>query len=239
MFFYDEGFKATNLVVAGFKSKQFLGRIADDGYSLPWLASMAISAGAGDHVEIGTLYGASAMVVAVAKAITKLPGTVYCIDPWINRKGTVAKNNLQPNITEDNLSAKIDDVRENIKRLNETLAGMGLPEAKIELVKSSSQPWPKKLENHKFVTAYIDGLHYGDFPKKDLEECAKRTSYFIGVDNYEETYTDVMDAVHDFAFRKNGKDPEWSILFKNGLFVALRRWKPPRFTRMADGLKDL
>jgi hypothetical protein len=60
-------------------------------------------------------------------------------------------------------------------------------------------------------------------PYKDLMACAERTQYFIGMDNYEEGYPDLMGAVHKFAARK-----EWNLYFKNFLFVSFRTEQHPR-----------
>lgn len=237
MFFYDEAFKASGIVLTGFKTGELLGRAADNGVSLPWVANMAVSAGAGDHVEIGTLYGASAMTVATAKAMAGLSGTVYCIDPWDDRKTTEVCA-MSPKI-ENDLSAKFEDVQENVSRLNAMLEKNGIPRVSIELIKAKSQPWPHKLDDKRFVSAFIDGLHYGDVPKLDFGECAKRTTHYIGFDNYEESYPEIEMAVNDAIATKNGKAPDWSLYFKNFVFVALRRWQPPRGVRLATDLGHL
>lgn len=237
MFFYDEAFKAHAMIGKAFMSGELLGRMADGGPSLPWLANMAISGGSGDHLEIGTLFGASAMVVAAAKSMAGLSGTVYCIDPWGDRNkdhvGVLGKQ------AEEELSATKADVEENVKRINEKLVSMNLKPMKIELIKAKSQPWPKQLNDNKFVTSFIDGLHYNEMPKRDFEECAKRTIHYIGLDNYEESYPEVRDAVTDAISRKNGVEPDWAIYFKNSLFIALRRWQPPRGIRMASDIAHL
>ena len=62
------------------------GRAADGGISLPFLISMAQQAGDGDHVDIGSLYGASAIGVALMKKELGLKGDVYCIDPYDTEK---------------------------------------------------------------------------------------------------------------------------------------------------------
>ena len=59
------------------------GRAADGGISLPFLISMAQMAGPGDHVDIGTLYGASAIGVALMKKELEIDGKVYCIARYL------------------------------------------------------------------------------------------------------------------------------------------------------------
>jgi len=58
------------------------GRAADSGLSLPFLGSMVYLAGDGDHVDIGSLYGASAIMAAKIKERFNLKGIVYAIDPY-------------------------------------------------------------------------------------------------------------------------------------------------------------
>ena len=220
MKFYDEAFKSAAIVTNAFATGQLEGYPADGGVSLPWLCNMAINAGAGDHLEIGTSWGASAIAVALAKKAAGIPGKVYCVDPYPSKR--VVKY-----CDDKNEQATIAKVKENIKKA----------EVDIEIFRHSSKPFPKTLdEQHpaQFVSAYIDGDHLGDMPKNDILECAKRTIYFIGVDNYEEGYPDVLDAVHEFS-----NDPEWNLFFKNFLFVAFRRVQPPRSSLISSRLEHL
>ena len=60
---YPEAFEVMNEI----RSDNFEGRVADGGISLMFLLSMVANAGDGDHVEVGTLFGASAIAVGVIK----------------------------------------------------------------------------------------------------------------------------------------------------------------------------
>jgi len=202
---YDEAFKAAALTVNAFGGGELEGYPADNGISLPWICQMAVNAGAGDHLEIGTSWGASAIAVALAKRAAGLPGKVYCIDPYPKKRVAKLKGNLK--------QATISAARRNFKAA----------EVDVTIIRASSDPFPKKLEDKRFVSSYIDGQHLGDMPYKDLMACAKRTQHFIGVDNYEEGYPDVLDAVHKFAAQR-----EWNLYFKNFLFVAFRTEQHPR-----------
>ena len=73
---YDEAFKAAALTVNAFRAGELEGYPADNGISLPWACQMAVNAGAGDHLEIGTSWGASAIAVSIAKKAAGLPGKV-------------------------------------------------------------------------------------------------------------------------------------------------------------------
>jgi hypothetical protein len=232
MNFYDEAFKAAGVIMNGFKGGQITGRAADGGISLAWVAQMALNAGAGDHCEIGTLFGASAMVVALAKKLAGVPGAVYCIDPFPKERKGVNTSSFP-----DELKASSPQVfEENIQKLNAVIAEqMKADPVEIHLVRKPSQPWPLELENKRFVSAYIDGDHAGEVPWLDFKELAKRTDHYIGFDNFEEGYPDVEAAV--MKALTEGKD--WRILFKNSLFIALRKAQPPRNTRMASRLDHI
>jgi len=202
---YDEPFKAAAAVVNAFANKELEGYPADGGISLPWVCQMAVNAGAGDHLEIGTSWGASAIAVALAKRAAGLPGKIYCIDPYPAKRGAILSDNMPV--------ANIAAVRRNIKAA----------EVDITIIRASSDPFPEELKDHRFVSSYIDGEHIGDMPYKDLLACAERTQYYIGMDNYEEGYPDVMDAAHKFVARQ-----EWNLYFKNFLFVSFRAEQHPR-----------
>jgi predicted O-methyltransferase YrrM len=168
-------------------------------------------------LEIGTSYGASAIAVALAKKAAGIPGKVYCVDPYKESRGYVTQN---PGL----VPAKISQARRNIKKA----------EVDVEIIRAKSHPFPKKLKNHKFVSAYIDGDHTAEWPKWDIAECQKRVEHFIGIDNYEEGYPDVMDAVHEAV-----QDSDWNIYFKNFLFIALRPFRHPRNSLLSHRLEHL
>ena len=65
MYIFEKAFQIATTVVNNIE-----GRAADGGASLPYLISMAIAAGPGDHCEIGTLFGASALSVALRSGRT-------------------------------------------------------------------------------------------------------------------------------------------------------------------------
>jgi len=213
---YDEAFKAAALTVNAFQGGELEGFPADNGISLPWICQMALNAGAGDHLEIGTSWGASAIAVALAKRAAGLPGKVYCIDPYPKKRKAKLVGGLE--------QATISAARRNFKAA----------EVDVTIVRESSDPFPKKLKDIRFVSSYIDGQHLGDMPYKDLMACAERTQHFIGVDNYEEGYPDVLDAVHKFALQQ-----EWNLYFKNFLFVAFRTEQHPRGALLSHRLEHM
>lgn len=202
MFVYEDVMRVCAQIASGMQ-----GRAADSGVSLPWVANMAVQAGAGDHLEIGTLFGASAIAVAASKKAMGVSGSVYCLDNFGKREGIIFEEPAKGKEL-----GSPEEVMENAKKFG--------VEDRIKIVVASSQPWPEELEDKRFATAFIDGDHTGGTPWFDFQECAKRTEYYIGFDNYEEAYPDVQSAVHRAL---SAKDGDWTMLFKNNIFAALRR----------------
>lgn len=193
-------------------TKNIEGRAADMGLALPFIGSMVAAAGDGDHVEIGTLYGASAIAAALIKKKLGLKGKVYCIDPY--DKETRDKNvHLSGSGAKGEISATPEEFFENAKRFDVDLT----------LIQEYSDPWPEKLKDNVFATAYIDGDHTGDAPWRDFENLRGRVTDYIGTDNYEEEYPDVVAAMH-----KAMNTEDWFLYYKNLTFVALRKIMPYR-----------
>lgn len=182
------------------------GRAADNGASLPWVASMAVCAGPGDHVEIGTLFGASAIAVALTKKRLSIPGKVYCIDPFESRVGVeVSSSGVPPELKEGTPEA----VLRNAEKFG----------VELEIIRKKSIPWPEELGDKMFASGYIDGWHVGETPYQDFLNMTERVEKYIGFDNYEEGYPDVVNAVHKALLGQAG----WFLYFKQMVFVALRR----------------
>jgi hypothetical protein len=189
------------------------GRAADDGVSLPFLGSMVALAGDGNHVDIGSLYGASAIMAALMKKDQNLAGTVYCIDPY-----DAATRNLAvlpaPGI-KGNVSATPEEFWKNVEEFD--------VKDRIKLIRKVSHPWPEELKDTVFASAYIDGDHKGESPWNDFENLRGRVTKYIGCDNYEEEYPDVVNAMW-----KAMDTEDWTLFYKNITFVALRRVLPSR-----------
>jgi predicted O-methyltransferase YrrM len=200
---YPEAIESTKAVI-----KNLNGRSADGGISLPWLGSMVATAGPGDHLDIGSLFGASAIVAALTKKELGHEGKVICLDPYEPRDEHIG-GNMPP----EKLNGSPEELMANAEAFD----------VEIELVQAKSQPWPEELEDATFSSAFIDGDHMGETPYLDFMECAKRTSGFIGIDNFEEEYDDVAKAVY-----KVMQEREWFLHYKNHIFAAFRRTLPRR-----------
>ena len=207
---YDEA-----LILAKEITDNIQGRAADSGISLPYVASMAVQAGDGDHLEIGSLFGASAIIVAMMKEREGLKGNVVCIDPFLPRKVGYQSTAV---MTEEELDEKLNSSAEKLIA-NAKMFGV---EERIEIIQASSDPFPIK-NGRRFSTAFIDGDHNEDMPAKDFVNCAKHTDHYIGIDNFEEGYPDVYRMGKNVVMLDG-----WELLYKNMVFVAFRKTLPPR-----------
>lgn len=206
MYIFEKAFQ-----IASFVNQNIEGRAADHGASLPYLICTAIAAGPGDHCEIGTLFGASALSVALAKKEWGFPGKVYCIDPLIPRE------NVSVNPAADIAPGMLAGTPEALAN-NAVKFGV---EDRIVLMQSKSQPFPPPLMNNRFVSAYIDGDHLGQMPWWDFLELSRRTDHYIAFDNFEESYPAVQAAV-----LRAINTGDWQLFYKNSSFVSLRRTSP-------------
>lgn len=178
------------------------GRICFEQDNLIWLTCAALAAGDGDHLEIGTLYGGSAILVALAKLKAGLKGNVYCVDPLNGYYGHKDPSEVEVSPEQVRLNAKMCGVNE-----------------RINLVQTYSQPWPKLFDDYTFVSAYIDGDHHNGTPLKDWMSVKDIVSGYVVFDNYEDQYPDVMLTCDLHA----GMDPEWEVVSQEGITFIVKR----------------
>ena len=209
---YPEAFEIVKKFNKALQDKEFEGRVADKGINLIFLMSMVANAGDGDHIEIGTLFRASAIAAALIKKELGLGGEVYAIDPYDEE--TRSRNVKMMADVPELLSGSPQALKKNAD-----LFGV-----KIKLIQKQSDPWPEELKDNVFVSAYIDGDHLHDMPYRDFTNLSERVSDYIGFDNYEEGYPDVLGGVSKIL-REN---EDWVLFYKNASFLALRRRLPPR-----------
>ena len=215
MWIHSFGVDIARRFIKNFDDGIFHGRAADGGVSLPALSTMIMAAGPGDHVDIGSLFGASSIAAALTKKEAGWGGTVYCIDPYEEREGTgvVLIKGRDPRT----FGGSPEHLEANVK-------AAGLEWGKdVILIQKRSHPWPEELKDEKFTSAYIDGNHVAPLPWQDWENVSGRTSSLLAFDNVEEEYPDVIT-----AFVKAQQNPDWIIFYKSEIFAVLRRRLPPR-----------
>jgi len=171
----------------------------DSPDSLPKLGAVVSMAGDGDHLEIGTGFGASAIMAALVKHEFNLGGHVYCIDPYPKLEG------------------KEDQLQANIEMLNENAGHFKIAE-KLVLLPNASHPFPTDLKEKAFVSGYIDGDHDGMAPWMDFLAIRGIVKKFVCFGGFEEFYPGVMVAALR-ALSIGG----WILHYKAGNFISLRR----------------
>jgi hypothetical protein len=153
-----------------------LGRMADEQGGTALMAETALCDG--DHLEIGSLHGGSAIVVALLKKEMGYSGRVVCIDPF---DGYYPKS---PRYYKVDILTKVpvtvDVIRENARRFG----------VELEIVQAYSHPFP--IQGRRFATAYIDGDHWGEMPLRDWENVSPITDKFITFDNCDFNHPDVL-----------------------------------------------
>lgn len=165
------------------------------------LAQMIVMAKHADHAEIGSLFGGSAIVAALAKVEFGLCGDIYCIDPLNIR------DNPMPDAISGVLATK-EVIMENAEKYG--------VENRIHVVAKPSDPFP--LEKT-FGTAYVDGDHWNDMPWTDWSNLRRRVSYMVMFDDYCYGKPEVVRACIMAA-----SDPEWlPVYVANYSFIVRRR----------------
>ena len=138
--------------------------------------------GDGDHVEIGSLFGASALVAYRTKVELKRNGNIYCIDPMIFDEHEycvrIDGNDSRKLLLENQHQIFCDNTR--------TCDG-------IKLIRKRSNPWPLPGDQ-RFATAFIDGWHYGDGPLNDAKTLVEIVDNAILLDDAIPNYPDVYRA---------------------------------------------
>ena len=165
------------------------------------LAQMVFDARHSDHVEIGTLFGASAILVAMVKKEFGMHGKVHCVDPLEMRKSVI-----------DDLGASLratsDVVMENAAKFD--------VDDRIELHLKYSSPWP--LGDQVFGTGYIDGDHWNGQTMRDWLSMKQHVSYGIVIDDYCQGKPEVAETVVAAI-----NDPDWTIVHVAGTMAFLRK----------------
>lgn len=184
-------------------TEKMIGRSIDEPHDSGILAQYVMNAKHGDHVEIGTFYGHSAILIACAKKEFGMHGKIYCVDPL----------QYNPAVKEDWGTGGIatDQI------IMENAAKFGV-EDYIKIVPHKSYPWPVELEGKTFATGYIDGDHWNGMPKRDWNTLKEVVTYSIAFDDYCLGKTEVIQAAID-AFQ----DPNWIPVYVGGLKAIVRR----------------
>ena len=184
-------------------TEKMVGRSIATPHDAGILVQAVLNSKHGDHVEIGSFFGHSAILVALAKKEFGMHGKIYCIDPWNYRPSAI-----------DDWGA---DILATDKIVMENAAKFGV-EDRIVTVPKVSYPWPSELDGKTFATGYIDGDHWNGMPMRDWITLRDKVTYSIIFDDYCWGKTEVIAAVLDAA-----NNPLWIPVQISGLTAVFRR----------------
>lgn len=183
-------------------------KIGDTRYpSLETLLKYVEKAGDGHHVEIGTLFGGSAIAVALLKEALGYSGMVVCIDPLDGYYSQYAPRADQID-TQSGYPVTKDTLVDNLQMFG--------VENKVVIIQKRSED--VILDGWEFVTAYIDGDHIGDAPYRDWKLVKDVTTKYIVFDNYDDIHPDVRSSC-----AKALQHPLWDLQEISGITCVLSK----------------
>ena len=186
-------------------SQRIWGRIASEQDNAAIMACFA--AIKGDHLEIGTLHGGTAILVAAMKKKLQLPGKVVCIDPLDGYYIGMDRGYETDPLT--NVPVSIDVLYDNITRFD--------MQDRIEVVQKKSNPFP--LKDRRFTSAYIDGDHWGDMPMIDWQNVSRITDRYVIFDNCDKAHPAVLDACLTATLSH-----KWINIYRQGITCVFERF---------------
>ena len=174
-----------------------IGRMAGSmpGEEYPLLIKIALEAGNGDILEIGSLYGGSALAMMIARKEAGIDGKIYCVD-------------LFGNYHEDSLST--DVIIENFYKF-------GVIE-NLRLIVSNSNKIPELFKDERFVITHIDGDHKGDAPLNDWRNTKDLTTKFVVFHDANKDHPDVLRAI-----KAANNDPDWFQYIQETNTIVMER----------------
>ena len=175
--------------------EELIGRAAVNVEDLMILGKYLVP---GDHLEIGTLFGGSAIFAALVKD----SGTVTCVDPLDGYYMSVERK------------ACAVDVSGSTPSLELLLKNASHFEVELNVVQALSHPWP--LKDARFATVYIDGDHWDDGPANDWNNVKDCTSDYVIFHDY--SFPAVKAVCHGAA-----TDPEWEFIEQTGSSYVVGR----------------
>lgn len=192
---YDFGYKMGMVIDARIEGIYASRNRDKHGLLAEWVAW----AGNGNHLEVGTLYGASAILAAMTKQEFGIRGKVVCVDPFVDE-------DIDPSIKMlTNFEVSRERVFSNAHIMGVTVAAHAMPFSDY------------KISGQSFASAYIDGDHTYEGVKLDFEKAAPHVKRVIMFDDYaDERFPGVQKFIDEFDY------PEWKKeIF--GQFVVVRR----------------
>ena len=156
----------------------------------------------GDYIEIGTWFGASALVTALVKKTAGIYGSVTCVDPF---------GGLDPRFYQA--------YRYAIPSKEAVLDSADKLGVELEIIAKPSNPWPEELEGRTWTVGYIDGDHRYPHPGLDAITLSNKVTQFLVFDDFSPN----MRAVQMAVFDRLRNDPAWDLFLVYRNCAVLRR----------------
>lgn len=188
---------------------QMEGRMCGVAHDWGIQAEVIAHAGHGDHLEIGTLFGGSAILAARIKEELGLDGKIVCVDPLNGYYGYPHDPASGVEVTKGRVLS------------NARLFGV---EKRLQLITKKSKPWPIDLDR-RFASAFIDGDHTFEGALDDWRAVESQVDKIVLIDNYDGQH--LRDGVVDACtviFRYYTQ--VWLPMHLSGISLALgkRSW---------------
>lgn len=176
-------------------------------HQLALLAQVIQVAGDRDHIDIGTMWGGSAIFVALVKQKFGLGGKVHTIDPLDEQFFKQHKWYLTG---DDYLVPTVDQMLENLK-----IFGV---EDHIIYYQMQSADWP--FSEIRPTSAFIDGAHDFDSVLTDWQNCKSICNFVLFHDYTDDTsWKDIKRVVDNHA----KTDPDFDLLMRADTCIAFVR----------------
>ena len=159
----------------------------------------------GDHIDIGCLWGGTAILVALAKRDAGVPGKVITIDPmtggWWDSEDPAVK-----------LKPSLELVLENLEKFH-------LHDNNVQVVVKKSDPWPLSKRIHP-VSILIDGDHRYEATAADWRNASATTARYILFHDYASPkHPGVQKAVDELAC----VDPNWKVVEQDDSMIIFEK----------------
>lgn len=176
---YDSG-----ILIAETIEKWISGGMGCEKEDAALLAEVIFRAGHSDHLELGTLFGGTAILVAMAKRQFGFEGDVHCVD---------------------NFSYLSEDYPVGKELVLENAAAFDVAD-RIKVFEGDTYPLPPDITEHHYGSAYIDAAH--DFPHCQRDWLSvKDISDLVVFHDYDFEHMGVVSAV-----RNAMQEPGWWLV---------------------------
>ena len=169
------------------------------------LLEYVLKSGGGNHLEIGTLFGGSAIAVALLKKEYGHSGIVLCVDPLNGYYKKQTGHGQDPS----GVPVTPDTLFKNIQAF-----GVGDRIAVIQDISLACDG----LIDIEFSTVYIDGEHKYNTPWMDWNRVKNLVTKYVIFDNWDDKHLDVRDACNMAC-----EEYDWEFEHREGITYVVKR----------------